>query len=203
MFNYADLNDVEFEELCKDVMEKKLKEKLRTFARGKDKGIDIRNDNNTTVIQVKHYIKSTYSNLKTNLRKELKKVEPINPKQYYVCISKELNPMQLDEIYEMFKKYMKDSSNIITIKEIDNFLQKPENQEVLEKHFKLWLSATKVLEKIGQNDIFIDCESLLDNINDEVKYFVRTSMFDKCLEILNNERIIAIIGMPGVGKTTT
>lgn len=203
MFNYADLNDVEFEELCKDVMEKKLKEKLRTFARGKDKGIDIRNDNNTTVIQVKHYIKSTYSNLKTNLRKELKKVEQINPKQYYVCISKELNPMQLDEIYEMFKKYMKDSSNIITIKEIDNFLQKPENQEVLEKHFKLWLSATRVLEKIGQNDIFIDCESLLDNINDEVKYFVRTSMFDKCLEILNNERIIAIIGMPGVGKTTT
>ena len=203
MFNYADLNDVEFEELCKDVMEKKLNENLRTFARGRDKGIDIRNNDNTTIIQVKHYIKSTYSNLKTNLRKELKKIEQIKPKQYYVCISKELSPMQLDEIYIMFKKYMKDSSNIITIKEIDDFLQKPENQEVLEKHFKLWLSATRVLEKIGQNDIFIDCESLLDNINDEVKYFVRTSMFDRCLEILNSERIIAIIGMPGVGKTTT
>lgn len=42
MFNYSNLNDIEFEELCKDIMQRKLNEELRTFSRGKDKGIDIR-----------------------------------------------------------------------------------------------------------------------------------------------------------------
>lgn len=141
--------------------------------------------------------------MKRELTKEIEKVEKLKPKQYYICISISLNPMQIDEIYKMFKKYMSNDSNIITIKEIDDFLQKGQNQEIVDKHFKLWLSASNILEKIGQNDIFIDCESLLDNINEEVKYFVKTNMFDKCLEILDNERMIAIVGMPGVGKTTT
>lgn len=203
MYNYADLNDVEFEELCKDVMQNKLNEHLRTFARGKDKGIDIRNDNDSIVIQVKHYEKSPYSMLKGSLNKEILKVKEINPKKYYLCISKELTPQQIDEIYDIFKQYMYDKNSIITIKEIDDFLQKEENQGITKKHFKLWLSSSNILEKIGQNDICIDCESLLYNINEEVKYFVKTNMFDKCLEILENERVLAIVGMPGVGKTTT
>ena len=203
MFNYLNLNDVEFEELCKDVMQKKLNEELRTFSRGKDKGIDIRNNDHSIIIQVKHYYKSTFATLIRELTKEIEKVEQLKLNQYYICVSQSLNPMQIDKIYKMFKKYMSNYSNIITIKEIDDFLQKEENQQIVDKHFKLWLSASNVLEKIGQNDIFIDCESLLDNINEEVKYFVKTTMFDKCLEILDNERMIAIIGMPGVGKTTT
>lgn len=203
MFNYSNLNDIEFEELCKDIMQRKLNEELRTFSGGKDKGIDIRNNDHSIIIQVKHYYKSTYTTLKRELTKEIEKVEKLKPKQYYICISSSLNPMQIDEIYKMFKKYMSNDSNIITIKEIDDFLQKGQNQEIVDKHFKLWLSASNILEKIGQNDIFIDCESLLDNINEEVKYFVKTNMFDKCLEILDNERMIAIVGMPGVGKTTT
>ena len=203
MFNYSDLNDVEFEELCKDIMRKKLDVELRTFSRGKDKGIDIRNSEGTIIIQVKHYCKISYSTFKRELIKELKKIEELNPKQYYICVSQSLNPMQIEEIYKMFNKYMYSDANIITIKEIDDFLQGEENQEIVSKHFKLWIAASNVLDKIGQNDIFIDCESLIDNINEEVKYFVKTNMFDKCLEILENERLIAIVGMPGVGKTIT
>ena len=40
MFNYSNLNDVEFEELCRDILNKKYSMKLCTFARGRDKGID-------------------------------------------------------------------------------------------------------------------------------------------------------------------
>lgn len=203
MYNYSDLNDVEFEELCKDIMKKKLNMDLRTFSRGKDRGIDIRNSENNIIIQVKHYYKSLYSTLKKELLNELEKVKKLNPKQYYICVSQSLSPMQIDEVYKMFDKYMDSDANIITIKEIDDFLNKEENQEVVNKHYKLWLSSSKVLDKIGQNDIFIDCESLISDINEEVRYFVKTNMFDKCLEILENERLIAIVGMPGVGKTTT
>lgn len=34
MFNYSNLNDIEFEELCNDIIQRKLNEELRTFSRG-------------------------------------------------------------------------------------------------------------------------------------------------------------------------
>ena len=40
MFNYKNLSDYEFEKLCCDIMSKKLGVQLRTFAKGKDGGID-------------------------------------------------------------------------------------------------------------------------------------------------------------------
>lgn len=40
-YNLNNLNDYEFELLCKDIMECKLDKKLYTFPRGKDQGMDI------------------------------------------------------------------------------------------------------------------------------------------------------------------
>ena len=52
MFNYQNLNDVEFEELCKDIMGKKLGVPLRTFAKGRDGGVDLTDDVQLTEEQV-------------------------------------------------------------------------------------------------------------------------------------------------------
>ena len=52
MLNYANLNDVEFEYLCQDIMQKKLNVELRRFARGKDGGIDLADDVHTKNIIV-------------------------------------------------------------------------------------------------------------------------------------------------------
>ncbi|WP_155994895.1 hypothetical protein [Butyrivibrio sp. WCE2006] len=41
-FNYCNLSDTEFEELCRDIMEKKLNTPLHTFTKGRDGVIDIR-----------------------------------------------------------------------------------------------------------------------------------------------------------------
>ena len=41
LLNYSNLNDVEFEYLCQDIMSKKLGTSLRRFAAGKDGGIDL------------------------------------------------------------------------------------------------------------------------------------------------------------------
>ena len=64
MFNYANLNDVEFENLCKDVMEKKLSTSLRLFAKGRDGGIDLTDNTRThnIIVQAKHYIGSKFPN---------------------------------------------------------------------------------------------------------------------------------------------
>ena len=92
MFNYGNLNDIEFEDLCKDIMSKMLGVELRRFAKGRDGGIDLTDDTQTRniVVQVKHYIKSPYSSLLSALKKELEKIKQYNPAQYYICCAKEI-----------------------------------------------------------------------------------------------------------------
>ena len=59
MLNYANLNDTEFEFLCKDIMSKRLNTPLRNFAPGKDGGIDLCNEDKSIIVQVKHYVESS------------------------------------------------------------------------------------------------------------------------------------------------
>lgn len=108
MFNFSNLNDVEFEYLCKDVMSKMLNVKLQRFGIGRDGGIDLTDDayKKNIIIQVKHYIKTDVYGLINSLKKEVEKVKSNNPKQYYICCSKELTPQNKQDIYAMFSGYM-------------------------------------------------------------------------------------------------
>ena len=103
MLNYANLNDVEFEYLCQDVMSKKLGVDLRRFAAGRDGGIDLADSTYKPkiIVQVKHYIKTDVSGLIRSLAKEVEKIEELNPTQYYICCSKELSAKKISEIYSM------------------------------------------------------------------------------------------------------
>lgn len=205
MFNYSNLNDNEFENLCKDIMSKKLNKELRKFAPGKDGGIDLVDDltNKNVIVQVKHYTKTGNSGLIASLRKELPKVEKLKPKQYYVCCSRELTPENIAEIYDIFKDYMNSDANIVTLTEIDEFLNEATNVEILKSHYKLWIDSTSILKEILTNDICIDCEALLYDIESDVKFFVETSAYQKSLHCLSKNNVIFIMGDPGVGKTTT
>ena len=205
MLNYANLSDVEFEWLCCDIMQKKLGRKLRIFGKGKDGGIDL-TDNivyKNIIVQVKHYIDPTSSTLINALKKELEKVNELKPKQYYICCSKNLTPQNVADIYNMFKSYMSSDANIITLNEIEVFLTNKKNEDILLKHYKLWLDSTGILEIIGNRNIFIDCEVLLSNIHNDQKFFVETSAFKKCLACLSKNKVLFITGKPGVGKTIT
>lgn len=205
MFNYYNLNDVEFENLCKDVMERMLCSKLRIFAKGTDGGIDLTDNtiNHNIIVQVKHYIRSKFSDLRTTLRKEVSKVEKWNPNKYYLCCGMELTDANIREIYNMFSSYMESDENIITLIEIDEFLQKPENSDIVRKHYKLWLYSSGILNQLLNQNIFVDCEALLSDIEEECKYFVQTEIYNKCLDCLDKHRIIMLTGGPGVGKTIT
>lgn len=202
VFNYRNLSDVEFEYLCQDVMSRMLDLSLRRFAPGKDGGVDLfSDDSNTLIVQVKHY--SNVSNLIAVLRKEIPKVEKLSPKQYYVCCSLSLTPKRVREIHDMFTDYMESDRNIVTAIEIDDFLRRPKNGDILEKHYKLWLESTGVLEKLLDGQLFVDCEVLMADIERDRKLFVRTSLFDKAVKRLRDSKALLIVGDPGVGKTMT
>ena len=205
MLNYANLNDVEFEYLCQDIMQRKLNAELHRFARGKDGGIDLTDDVHTKniIVQVKHYMTSSVSQLISTLKGEVDKVAKLSPKEYYICCSKELSPQKVDEIYQLFSNYMSAASNIITLNEIDDFLNDPANIEVLKKHYKLWIESTGILQDIGNTNVFIDCETLLTDIENEKNLFVKTSAFASALKCLQDNKTLFITGNPGVGKTIT
>ncbi len=205
MLNYANLNDVEFEYLCQDIMSEKLGVQLRRFAAGRDGGIDLVDNvlKKNIIIQVKHYVKTDISGLISSLKKEIHKVEELRPNQYYICCSKELSSEKVQEIYAMFSDYMESDTNIITLNEIDNFLALPENIDILRRHYKLWISSTNILQDIYSNDIFIDCEVLLSNIHLDERLFVQTVAYDRALESLSKNKTLFITGDPGVGKTVT
>lgn len=203
MFNYSNLNDVEFEELCRDILNKKYSMKLRTFARGRDKGIDLADSKRkiNTLAQVKHYVNSTVSNLIAALRNEISNVKRINPKEYFICTSLSLSAEKINEIYEMFSDYMNSKENIWAKQDIDSFLHEPENKNIVVKNFKLWIDNSGILQEITNNQIFVDCETLMSNISREKNLFVRTSMYDDAVKLLKENKVLMIMGNPGVGKT--
>lgn len=205
MLNYANLNDVEFEYLCKDIMQAKLNRVLHSFARGRDGGIDLCDNVETKniIIQAKHYVNTPTTEAVRKIKEELKKVKKINPKQYYVCISRSLTPNNVKEIYDCFSSYMDSPDNIITREEIEDFLTDPQNHNILVRHYKLWIESTGILQDIISNDQFIDCEVLLSTIEKDKKYFVRTQAYEEALTCLRRNKTLFIVGNPGVGKTTT
>lgn len=205
MLNYANLNDMEFEVLCKDIMERMLGVSLRRFAPGRDGGVDLTDDVSTKaiVVQIKHYRNSTTDQLIRSLKNELPKVNTLAPRQYYICCSRELSAANINELYQHFQSYMASDRHIITLIEIDDFLKQNANRDILKKHFKLWLDDTSILQELDNDDLFVDCEAFLDDAEELHKLFVRTSAFDRALKALENEQTLCIIGDPGVGKSIT
>lgn len=201
MFNLQNMNDYEFELLCKDMLEIELNKKLRTYSKGKDGGIDIScfiiED---TVIQAKHYINSNYSKLLSSLKKELDKVKILSPKNYYICTPLRLTPNNITEIYSIFKPFMDSPENIYDGSRIDDFLEK--HVDIIYKHYKLWLTSSNVLDLINNKNIFIDTEELMFGIEKELGLFVETKAYSDAIQVLDKENLIIIVGDPGVGKTT-
>lgn len=117
-YDFSTLNDKDLEELALDLLNAQLKLDLQSFKIGIDGGVDLRystpiNDN-SIVVQVKHYLKSGYSKLKSDLKnKELKKVKILNPDRYIIVTSVELSKIQKDDLKTIFSPFIKTSNDII------------------------------------------------------------------------------------------
>lgn len=205
MYSFHNLNDVEFEYLCNDVMSRILGVGLQRFASGKDGGIDLADSivNKTIIVQVKHYVKTGVSGFISSMKREKEKVKKLNPQKYYVCCSLELSPEKKKEIFEMFSDYMESENNIKTSVEISDFLDCEENADILRKHFKLWVDSKNVLDITLNRDVFIDSEVLLHLMKERQQFYVTTQAYEKALRKIEKSRVLLIIGNPGVGKTVT
>lgn len=204
-YTFSTLNDKDLEELALDLLNAQLKLDLQSFKVGIDEGVDLRHstpkNDNSIVVQVKHYLKSGYSKLKSDLKnKELKKVKKLNPDRYIIVTSVELSNIQKTELKTIFFPYIKNSNDIFGREDLNKYLRKFKTIE--KSHFKLWFSSTEIISNILNNAIEGRTRSYLERIKIKIPLYVLTKNLDEANNILEKEKILLITGQPGIGKTT-
>lgn len=210
-YDFSTLGPLDFEELACDLINASYKNSdlegtFRTFGPGRDKGIDLllsTPTNNYEVIgQVKHYVKSPFSKLLSDLKNiERDKVFNLKPNRYVVVTSQELSPQNKLLIKEVFHPYIISLDDIYGRQDLNIILRA--NRNIEENHYKLWFSSSIVLNKIlnykfqGRQKEFTDII-----LKRRFRLFVETRNFHKAKYILNENKFIIITGEPGVGKST-
>lgn len=204
-YNLEVLNNVEFEDLAKDLLDSELTVDFEIFKEGKDGGIDLRYSNkhpNEVVVQVKHYINSAFSDLKKQIEHEKKKLDKMldKPKRYIVFTSFKLNPKQTREIKDLLNPYVKKDGDIYNRRRVENLISK--YPDVERKYFKLWLTSTNVMKTILHNAEYNSSEFQEERIKKRSKFYIKTNHLEKAYEYLKENKFLIISGEPGVGKTT-
>jgi hypothetical protein len=202
-YNYHVLSPTEFENLARDLIQKKENIVLESFKEGKDSGIDMRyaqTPSKTTIVQAKRYI-DDYANLYSKLKSdELPKVKKLKPKRYILVTSVGLTPLNKSNIQALFSGYIKNQADIIGKDDLDNLLGL--YPDIEKAHFKLWLTSTAIMQQILRSKEFNQSAFEFHAIADEIKLYVPNGSFQKSKEIIKRENFVVISGVPGIGKTT-
>lgn len=199
-YNFHNVDFHEFEEICSDILAIYLGIRMRTFPEGRDRGIDIKRASGEEDIigQCKRIQKVT-----TPFKSEFNKIKKIKTcKKYYLFIACGITANQRTDIFNVFSSYMDDENNIFDESDLNSLLEQDEYQNVIKKHFKLWISSEKVFEHFTNKVGAFDSNALVNSIQEHRKYYVDTPDYYKVLELLLNKHIVLITGNPGVGKST-
>ncbi|MDH5718932.1 MAG: AAA family ATPase [Spirochaetia bacterium] len=200
-YDFLNLSCLEFENISRDLLQKKYNIFIESFTNGGDQGIDFRfafSNNSKAIIQAKRYKK--YSDLKYALKREYKKVKKNDPSLYILTTSVGLSPKNKEEIINLFNPYIKSTDDILGRDDLNNLIG--EYPEIEKKYFKLWLSSIEILHKIMHSKIYNQSSFELEKIKETLKLYVQNDSFNIAFDILKNNHYVIISGIPGIGKTT-
>lgn len=198
-YSFSNLSSIEFEFLCRDLLQNTLELKLESFTAGADQGIDLRyTGSENIIIQCKKY--KDFSSLFQNLKLEIPKVSKLKPKRYIIATSVGLLPAQKKKIIDLFSPFIQSTADILGRQDLNNILQ--QFPDIERSNYKLWLASTPVMERILHSKTLNDSGFVLDDIEEKIKYYVQNDSFAEALAILEKDHYVVISGMPGIGKTT-
>lgn len=206
-YNFDNLSPYDFELLIRDLIQSAEGIKLRSFAPGRDRGIDLRGWQSRTppravIVQCKHMAHSSWSAIKSSIEKERLKLDHLKkkPGRYILALTKSLTVQNVDELFEILRPYCKSPADILDIAAIEQLLDS--NEAVVLKHYKLWITSTAILQRIHYAGIYNRSESFREDLIRKSRTFVEPNAFTKAREILEENHSCIISGPPGVGKTT-
>ena len=210
-FSFEALDSADFEFLAKDIAERESGKKLTCYAAGPDGGIDADDfykdakGNPSVILQAKHWQKTNKpGRLTKNLENEFfKKISTRgydNPR-IMIFTSMELTNAAQTRIKTIGKNNGFSHVDVFDKIKISELLKEPNCQDIIRKHFKLWIAHTEVLNQLFNQDQFIDCDQFLFDAESQKNLFVQTGLYDQAHSCLENERLVLIAGDPGTGKT--
>ncbi|MBY5700558.1 restriction endonuclease [Rhizobium leguminosarum] len=99
-YDFKTLSPPEFEALCVELTAAELELPFETFAEGRDRGIDGRNehDGRNIIVQAKHFRNSTWENLQKAAEDESKNLKTLNPERYIFTTSQPLTPDRKEKL---------------------------------------------------------------------------------------------------------
>ena len=202
-YDFASLSCHDFEALMGDLLGEEMAIRLESFGAGRDGGIDLRfarsRDDPGLVIQCKHYHASGYSSLKSNIKKESRKVKRLAPRRYILATTVALTPARKDELAALVGPSLAGPGDIIGLSEIEALLKK--HSAVERRNFKLWMTSTAVLERILYATTYVRSEALIEEIKSQVRIYAPNESYRRAIEILDESHVCIIAGPPGIGKT--
>jgi hypothetical protein len=204
--NLEVLSPIDFEHLVQDLLTAEYGERFESFSAGRDGGIDLRLiskaelDSSLLIVQCKHYAKSGFSKLLTNLEAERAKAVKLKSDRYIVATSVRLSPARKAQIRNALGNIVRTDSDVLGEEDIFQLLRL--HPEVEKKHFKLWLHSTAILEKILHNEIINRTQADLDEMISKSKMFVSGQGVEEARKRLEDNHVCIVTGAPGVGKTT-
>lgn len=202
--NFALLSPTDFEELCRDLLQRKLGVDLQAFTKGRDGGIDLRHapiPDCNWIVQCKHYSGSSFSTLKSKLKnEELPKLLKLQPDRYILATSLGLTPPRVQELFELLQPHCKSPHDIVSKDDLDGQLR--DNPSIEQSHLKLWVTSEPILSRILHNDLFTQSILTKEEVSKRAALYVQTDELKKARKKLANDRVCILSGVPGVGKTT-
>jgi DNA polymerase III delta prime subunit len=195
----------DFEELVADLLSEEASDRYEIFARGRDRGIDLRRgptDGQLEIVQVKHYERSPFSALKTAAANEKGRLDQLDekPDLYRFVTSQELTVGRKDELVAELRPYLSDSSQILGLADLELLLRR--HPQVERMHPKLWLTGSTQLIDMVHAHVRDRSAALLADLEQAMPTYVRHSRFAEAQERLHQGRVLIVAGDPGVGKTT-
>lgn len=199
------LSPRDFEALAADLLSKHLGCRFEIFKPGKDSGIDLRHalssdGSGAVIVQCKRYGTDKFSELVRNLRLELPKLELLQPTRYLVATTAGLSPLNKQKIARVLHPWIKSLEDIYGPDELNQLLRA--YPEVVQQHFKLWISNTAVLERVLHARIFSQTEATIDATRRYASKLVVHEGLNNALDVLSKRHHVMIVGNPGIGKTT-
>jgi hypothetical protein len=197
-YDFRTLSPTDFEYLVGDLLNADLGLRLHSYPEGRDQGIDLRQvtDGHTTIVQCKHYLKSSPTTFRTAVRKEAGKPALRVADRYIFATSQDLSAQREDEVADILGI---PHGDVWGPRALNDALGR--HPDVERRHFKLWLSSIAALEAVLHAGRWHRTDALLQQAADRARYWVSTPAYEAVRAILDAEGICLITGVPGAGKT--
>ena len=126
-YDFMTLSPSDFEAIVADLFSRLWKVRLESFKEGTDGGVDLRHacsvdGNEDIVIQCKRYAPHKLSNLVSDVKKEKKKLQVLEPSRYVLATTVGLTPGNKETLLKVLRPWCKGPGDIVGPTELNILL---------------------------------------------------------------------------------